>query len=132
MGTLLDLYYHPHQRAEHGVASHWEYKDKGAGSDLAWLSRIVDWQQETEDPGEFMSALKLDLEQDEVFVFTPAGGVVTLGLLGLGPDGHTAGLFSAGDLDRGRDRLAVSVHRPDGMDGITVTLPEETHNFLLD
>lgn len=67
-----------HQRAEHGVASHWEYKDKGAGTDLAWLSRIVDWQQETEDPGEFMSALKLDLEQDEVFVFTPAGGVVTL------------------------------------------------------
>ena len=36
-----------------------------------WFSRIVDWQEETEDPLEFMTNLKMDLDQDEVFVFTP-------------------------------------------------------------
>ncbi len=68
-----------HQRSEFGVAAHWNYKDNHASSgDLAWLNRIVDWQSETSDPGEFMSKLKIDLEQDEVFVFTPKGRVVTL------------------------------------------------------
>jgi GTP pyrophosphokinase len=67
-----------HQRAEHGVAAHFEYKDKISSGDLQWLNRIVDWQQETSDPTEFMSNLKLDLDHDEVFVFTPAGEVVTL------------------------------------------------------
>ncbi|MDQ2826379.1 MAG: TGS domain-containing protein, partial [Actinomycetota bacterium] len=43
-----------------------------------WLQRLVDWQQETEDPAEFMQSLKIDLEQDEVFVFTPKGDVVTM------------------------------------------------------
>ena len=43
-----------------------------------WFSRIVDWQEETEDPLEFMTNLKMDLDQDEVFVFTPKGEVVTL------------------------------------------------------
>jgi GTP diphosphokinase / guanosine-3',5'-bis(diphosphate) 3'-diphosphatase len=67
-----------HSRAENGVAAHWEYKDRSGDGDLAWLGRIVDWQGETEDPGEFMDSLKTDLEQDEVFVFTPKGKVVTL------------------------------------------------------
>ena len=43
-----------------------------------WLQRMVDWQQETSDPGEFMESLKIDLEHDEVFVFTPKGKVITL------------------------------------------------------
>src|SRR5687767_7724918 len=70
-----------HARAEQGVAAHWQYKDvDGASSvaDAAWLNRIVDWQSETQDPDEFMQNLKIDLEQDEVFVFTPKGKVVTL------------------------------------------------------
>lgn len=68
-----------HQRAEFGVAAHWNYKDDhGSTADLTWLNRIVDWQSETSDPGEFMAKLKIDLEQDEVFVFTPKGKVVTL------------------------------------------------------
>ncbi|WP_334142851.1 RelA/SpoT family protein [Rhabdothermincola sp.] len=68
-----------HSRAEYGVAAHWNYKDNHASTaDLAWLNRIVDWQRETEDPGEFMANLKVDLEQDEVFVFTPKGRVITL------------------------------------------------------
>ena len=70
-----------HRRAEFGVAAHWNYKDNNESSaDLAWLNRIVDWQTETSDPSEFMANLKIDLEQDEVFVFTPKGKVVTLPL----------------------------------------------------
>ena len=68
-----------HARAEQGVAAHWAYKDgEPKDSDLPWLNRIVDWQSETTDPDEFMARLKVDLEQDEVFVFTPKGKVVTL------------------------------------------------------
>jgi GTP diphosphokinase / guanosine-3',5'-bis(diphosphate) 3'-diphosphatase len=74
-----------HQRAEFGVAAHWNYKDNNTSTaDLTWLNRIVDWQSETSDPGEFMANLKTDLEQDEVFVFTPKGKVITL------PKGATA------------------------------------------
>ena len=67
-----------HQRAEWGVAAHWAYKDEGASSDIDWLNRIIDWQAEISDPAAFMENLKTDLEQDEVFVFTPKGKVVTL------------------------------------------------------
>ncbi len=67
-----------HQRSEFGVAAHWSYKENTPASDIAWLNRIVDWQQETSDPAQFMENLKTDLEQDEVFVFTPKGRVVTL------------------------------------------------------
>jgi len=68
-----------HQRAEWGVAAHWAYKegdDKHA--EIDWLSRIIDWQEEITDPAQFMQSLKTDLEQDEVFVFTPKGRVITL------------------------------------------------------
>jgi GTP pyrophosphokinase len=73
-----------HTRAELGVAAHYAYKEGDlSGADMAWLNRIVDWQSETGDPNEFMETLRVDLEQDEVFVFTPKGKVVTL------PDGAT-------------------------------------------
>ena len=68
-----------HQRAEMGVASHWAYKDPSAG-DIEWLNRILDWQAETSDPSQFMDNLKGDLDQDEVYVFTPKGDVLTLPL----------------------------------------------------
>ena len=67
-----------HNRAERGIAAHWGYKERASAADVAWLQRIVDWQQESTDPAEFLETLKLDLEQDEVFVFTPKGDVVTL------------------------------------------------------
>jgi GTP pyrophosphokinase len=67
-----------HRRAEFGIAAHWSYKEHAPTSDATWLARIVDWQKDTEDPREFMETLKVDLEQDEVFVFTPKGDVVTL------------------------------------------------------
>src|SRR6478736_4707488 len=67
------------RRAEYGVAAHFAYKEQhNPTEDLVWLQRIVDWQQDTTDPGEFMQSLKIDLEQDEVFVFTPKGRVITL------------------------------------------------------
>jgi GTP diphosphokinase / guanosine-3',5'-bis(diphosphate) 3'-diphosphatase len=67
-----------HRRAEYGIAAHWGYKERSPSDDLAWLQRMIDWQQETDDPTEFMHTLKIDLEQDEVFVFTPKGQVVQL------------------------------------------------------
>ena len=67
-----------HRRAEFGIAAHWGYKESGPSDDLLWLQRMVDWQQEADDPGEFMETLKIDLEYDEVFVFTPKGKVIAL------------------------------------------------------
>ena len=67
-----------HQRAEWGVAAHWAYKSDGKTTDIDWLNRIIDWQEEVNDPAQFMQNLKTDLEQDEVFVFTPKGKIVTL------------------------------------------------------
>jgi GTP pyrophosphokinase len=67
-----------HRRAEWGVAAHWAYKDGSANGEMDWLTRIIDWQEEVSDPAQFMQSLKTDLEQDEVFVFTPKGRVITL------------------------------------------------------
>ncbi|MBI4729892.1 MAG: bifunctional (p)ppGpp synthetase/guanosine-3',5'-bis(diphosphate) 3'-pyrophosphohydrolase [Acidobacteria bacterium] len=71
-----------HRTAEYGIAAHWKYKEgrKGerADADLGWLRQILDWQRELADPREFMESLKIDLYQDEVFVFTPKGDVHAL------------------------------------------------------
>jgi guanosine-3',5'-bis(diphosphate) 3'-pyrophosphohydrolase len=68
-----------HRRAEYGIAAHWGYKEKeDVSSEIAWMQRIADVDQETTDPLEFLEALKLDLEQDEVYVFTPKGRVISL------------------------------------------------------
>jgi len=74
-----------HGMAEYGVAAHWIYKDgEGAGpaargeEKLKWLRRLLDWQQELEDSSEFVERLKVDLFEDEVFVFTPKGEVKSL------------------------------------------------------
>ena len=67
-----------HGRSQWGVAAHFSYKEGESIDDATWLSRMIDWQQELSDPGEFMANLKIDLDQDEVFVFTPKGAVVTL------------------------------------------------------
>ena len=69
-----------HQRAEWGVASHWSYKDGVPTADVDWLNRIIDWQDEVSDPRQFLESLKTDLEQDELFVFTPKGRVIALPL----------------------------------------------------
>ncbi len=70
--------YEMHKRAEWGIAAHWGYKEKATPADVAWLQRIVDWSAESTDPSEFLETLKLDLDTDEVYVFTPKGDVVSL------------------------------------------------------
>ena len=71
-----------HRTAEYGIAAHWRYKEgkqvDSLDNKLYWLRQILDWQNETHDPSEFMDALKVDLFSDEVFVFTPKGDIVNL------------------------------------------------------
>jgi len=71
-----------HRTAEYGIAAHWKYKEgskgHGVNEKFTWLRQILEWQRETRDVEEFMETLKIDLFEDEVFVFTPKGDVVTL------------------------------------------------------
>jgi len=72
-----------HRAAEYGVAAHWRYKQGAVGGkqgpdDMAWLRQLLEWQRETEDPDDFLDALRYDLGSSEVFVFTPKGDVVAL------------------------------------------------------
>lgn len=73
-----------HRTAEYGIAAHWRYKeganprDKKFDEKLSWLRQILEWQQEVKDTQEFMEALKIDLFNDTVFVFTPKGKVIEL------------------------------------------------------
>jgi guanosine-3',5'-bis(diphosphate) 3'-pyrophosphohydrolase len=72
-----------HRTAEYGVAAHWRYKEGLRGDDafderLAWLRQMLEWQTELKDPREFMEALKIDLFEEEVFVFSPKGDVISL------------------------------------------------------
>src|SRR4051812_8286687 len=74
-----------HRIAEEGIAAHWAYKEgKGAGGKdeqkFAWLRQLMEWQQDLKDPREFLETVKVDLFQDEVFVFTPKGDVKSLGV----------------------------------------------------
>jgi GTP pyrophosphokinase len=71
-----------HSRAEFGIAAHWKYKQGGdpqsSSPEMLWLRQLHEWQKETEDPSEFLEALRFDLGSPEVFVFTPKGSVVAL------------------------------------------------------
>jgi len=72
-----------HRIAEVGIAAHWKYKEGGKQDNeldgkLTWLRQLLDWQNETQDPDEFMENLRIDLFTDEVFVFTPKGDVKSL------------------------------------------------------
>jgi GTP pyrophosphokinase len=74
--------YDMHSRAEFGIAAHWKYKQggdpEGNSPEMMWLRQLHEWQKETEDPSEFLEALRFDLGSPEVFVFTPKGSVVAL------------------------------------------------------
>ncbi len=74
-----------HRTAEYGIAAHWRYKEEGGdgkGSDvdeaLTWFRQVLEWQQDTGEPEEFMEFLRMDLFQGEIFVFTPKGEVKQL------------------------------------------------------
>ena len=75
-----------HEVCEYGVAAHWNYKERGpvtaraapGTQKMAWLNQIVEWQKELKDPDEFLEAVKVDLFEEEIFVFTPKGDVLQL------------------------------------------------------
>jgi GTP diphosphokinase / guanosine-3',5'-bis(diphosphate) 3'-diphosphatase len=73
-----------HRTAEYGIAAHWRYKEgEHRPSDevdetLSWFRQVLEWQQDTREPEEFLEFLRIDLFQDEIFVFTPKGDVKQL------------------------------------------------------
>ena len=72
-----------HKIAEEGIAAHWKYKEgrvEGERDDkrISWLRHLLEWQNEIQDPHQFLSNLKIDLYPEEVHVFTPKGEVVSL------------------------------------------------------
>jgi GTP pyrophosphokinase len=67
-----------HAKAEYGIAAHWSYKEAASAAELAWMQRITDADTESSDPVSFLESIKADLEQDEVYVFTPKGRVIAL------------------------------------------------------
>jgi GTP pyrophosphokinase len=84
-----------HRIAEEGIAAHWLYKEKKTGKDrvddsLVWLRQLLENQQDTKDPGEFLDSVRVDLFPDEVYVFTPKGDVKAL------PEGSTPIDFAYG------------------------------------
>lgn len=110
-----------HQRAEYGVAAHWKYKqnsDSAASSnDMAWLAHISDWQAETEDPSEFLDALRFEIGAKEVYVFTPKGRVIGM------PEGGTPVDFAyAVHTEVGHRTMGARVN------GRLVPLETELHN----
>ena len=80
-----------HRIAEFGIAAHWAYKEANYAAikkghqnvtvqedKLAWLREALEWQQEMQDPQEFLETLKTELFEDEVYVFTPKGAIKVL------------------------------------------------------
>ena len=72
-----------HQLAEYGVAAHWLYKEGKAGDDsfeqkMVWLRQILEWQRDVGGAEEFVDALKADIFQNQVFVYTPLGEIKEL------------------------------------------------------
>jgi GTP pyrophosphokinase len=74
--------YEMHRIAEYGIAAHWKYKEGKTDQDfdmkLSWLRQLLEWQKDLQDAKEFVEQVKVDLFEDEVFVFTPKGDVVSL------------------------------------------------------
>ena len=69
-----------HETAEYGIAAHWKYKQGSGGGtekDFEWVRRLLESQQDS-DAEEFVQSLKIDMFDDEVFVFTPKGRIVSL------------------------------------------------------
>ena len=72
-----------HKFAEYGIAAHYKYKEgiiqqSEFDKRIAWIRQLLDWQKELKDPQDYLESLKLDLFQEEIFVFTPKGKVINL------------------------------------------------------
>jgi GTP diphosphokinase / guanosine-3',5'-bis(diphosphate) 3'-diphosphatase len=78
-----------HESSELGVAAHWAYKEHGKGKKrkhqpmtpdetFVWLRQLLEWQRDLKDPNDFLQAVRIDLFDEEVYVFTPQGEVIPL------------------------------------------------------
>jgi RelA/SpoT family (p)ppGpp synthetase len=85
-GRTLEVQIRTHEMhlvAEYGIAAHWHYKEGGKRDEafeakIAWLRSLMEWRQEVSDASEFVQAMKTDVFQDRVYVFTPKGRIVDL------------------------------------------------------
>jgi GTP pyrophosphokinase len=74
-----------HEEAEYGIAAHWKYKSGGQATanideKLRWIAQLLESDENTRDPDEFIHSFKTDIFHDETFVFTPKGDVISLPL----------------------------------------------------
>ena len=131
-----------HRTAEYGIAAHWRYKEgdqrpvNEVDEKLSWFRQVLEWQQDTREPEEFLEFLRIDLFQDEIFVFTPKGDVKQL------PKGATAidfafavhtevGLHCSGARINGRTApLARELKNGDTVEVITDTRQRPSRDWL--
>ncbi len=133
-----------HRTAEYGIAAHWRYKEGDGGRGgvdevdeaLTWFRQVLEWQQDTREPEEFMEFLRMDLFQGEIFVFTPKGEVKALPT-GASPidfafSVHTEiGLHCVGARVNGRIApLSRELRNGDTVDIITSTRQRPTRDWL--
>jgi GTP pyrophosphokinase len=129
-----------HRTADFGVAAHWRYKEDTKSDELdrhlSWFRQVLELQMDAKTPDEFLEFLKLDLYQDEIFVFTPTGDVIQL------PKGATPldfafavhteiGLHTSGAKVNGRIApLSRSLRNSETVEIITSTSAKPTRDWL--
>jgi len=130
-----------HRTAEYGIAAHWRFKEQARSADeldraLHWFRQVLELQLDAKTPDEFLEFLKLDLYQDEIFVFTPTGDVIQL------PKGATpidfafavhteVGLHTCGARINGRQAtLARELKNSDTVEIVTSTTARPTRDWL--
>ncbi|OYV72230.1 MAG: hypothetical protein B7Z72_05230 [Gemmatimonadetes bacterium 21-71-4] len=130
-----------HRTADFGIAAHWLYKEDAKSADeldrhLTWFRQILELQLDAKTPDEFLEFLKLDLYQDEIFVFTPTGHVIQL------PKGATPidfafavhteiGLHCSGARVNGRIApLSKPLRNSETVEIITATAARPTRDWL--
>src|SRR6476469_950809 len=129
-----------HRTADYGIAAHWRYKEDAKSDELdrhlSWFRQVLEVQLDAKTPDEFLEFLKLDLFQDEIFVFTPTGDVIQL------PKGATPidfafavhteiGLHCAGAKVNGRIApLSRPLRNSETIEIITSTSAKPTRDWL--
>jgi guanosine-3',5'-bis(diphosphate) 3'-pyrophosphohydrolase len=129
-----------HRTADYGIAAHWRYKEDVKSDELdrqlSWFRQVLELQMDAKTPDEFLEFLKLDLYQDEIFVFTPTGDVIQL------PKGATPidfafavhteiGLHCAGARVNGRIApLSRGLRNSETVEIITSTTAKPTRDWL--
>jgi len=129
-----------HRTADFGIAAHWRYKEDAKSDELdrhlSWFRQVIELQMDAKTPDEFLEFLKLDLYQDEIFVFTPTGDVIQL------PKGATpidfafavhteVGLHCSGARVNGRIApLSRPLRNSETVEIITATTAKPTRDWL--